>query len=78
MVVKDVYFAYFMLGLVASAAVLYAVRLATQGVARSERVARIGGTALVGQDVMDCIEEQYPDWVNELAQSEWEKVGGWG
>jgi len=52
-VVKDVYFAYFMLGLVACAAVLYAVRLVTQGVWRSERVARIGGTALVGQDVMD-------------------------
>ena len=53
MVVKDVYFAWLMLGLVACAAVLYAVRLVTTGVARSERVARIGGTALVGQDVMD-------------------------
>ncbi len=51
--VKDVYFAYFMLGLVACAAVLYAVRVAVRGVARSERVGRIGGTALVGQEVMD-------------------------
>jgi hypothetical protein len=38
---------------VACAAVLYAVRGAVRGVARSERVARIGGTALVGQEVMD-------------------------
>jgi len=52
-VVKDVYFAYFLLGLTALAAVLYAVRVAVRGVARSERVGRIGGTALVGQQVMD-------------------------
>src|SRR5580765_5544811 len=44
---RDVYFAYFLLGLVACAAVLYAVRVAVRGVARSERVARIGGIALV-------------------------------
>lgn len=51
--VKDVYFAYGMLGLVACAAVLYAFRVVMHGVARSERVGRIGGTALVGQEVMD-------------------------
>jgi CDP-diacylglycerol--glycerol-3-phosphate 3-phosphatidyltransferase len=50
---RDIYFAWFLLGLVACAAVLYAVRVAVRGVARSERVARIGGTALVGQEVMD-------------------------
>lgn len=50
---KDVYFAYLMVALVATAALLYAVRLAVRGAARSERVARIGGTALVGQEVMD-------------------------
>ena len=53
MVVKDVYFAYFMLALAATAGLLYAVRLAVRGAARSERVSRIGGTALVGQEVMD-------------------------
>ena len=50
---KDVYFAYFMLALAATAGLLYAVRLAVRGAARSERVSRIGGTALVGQEVMD-------------------------
>jgi CDP-diacylglycerol--glycerol-3-phosphate 3-phosphatidyltransferase len=50
---RDIYFSYFLLVLVASAAVLYAVRLAVRGVARSERVGRIGGTALLGQEVMD-------------------------
>ncbi|HUJ59781.1 MAG TPA: CDP-alcohol phosphatidyltransferase family protein [Kofleriaceae bacterium] len=53
MVVKDVYFAYFLLGLIALAAVGYSVRLATRGVARSERVGRIGGTVLVNQELMD-------------------------
>jgi CDP-diacylglycerol--glycerol-3-phosphate 3-phosphatidyltransferase len=52
-VVKDAYFAYFMLALAAIAGVAYAVRLAVRGAARSERVSRIGGTALLGQDVMD-------------------------
>jgi phosphatidylglycerophosphate synthase len=52
-VVKDVYFAYFMLALTATAGLLYAVRLALRGAARSERVSRIGGTALVGQGAMD-------------------------
>lgn len=32
---------------------MYAVRVAARGVARSERVGQIGGTALVGQGVMD-------------------------
>lgn len=31
----------------------------------------------IGQDVLDCIEEQQPDWVNDLAQDVWDKVGGW-
>jgi len=50
---KDVYFVYFLAGLTALAAVAYAVRIATRGVARNERVGRIGGTALVGQELMD-------------------------
>lgn len=53
MVLKDVYFAYFMLALTATAGLLYAVRLAVRGAARSERVSRIGGTALISQEVMD-------------------------
>jgi phosphatidylglycerophosphate synthase len=52
-VVKDAYYAYFMLALAAMAGVLYGVRLAVRGAARSERVGRIGGTPLVGQEVMD-------------------------
>ena len=31
----------------------------------------------IGQDVLDCIEEQHPDWVNDLAQDVWDTVGGW-
>jgi phosphatidylglycerophosphate synthase len=50
---RDVYFTYSLAALACLAAVLYAVRIATRGVARSERVGRIGGTALIGQEVMD-------------------------
>ncbi len=53
MAVKDAYFVYFLAGLTAFAAVAYAVRVMVRGVARSERVGRIGGTALVGQELMD-------------------------
>jgi hypothetical protein len=31
----------------------------------------------IGQDTLDAIEEQYPDWVNDLAQEVWTEVGGW-
>ncbi len=50
---KDAYFIYGMLVLVAFTAAAYGVRVMVWGVARSERVAKIGGTALVGQEVMD-------------------------
>ncbi len=53
MVVKDIYFTYFLAAFFGLAAVTYGVRLAIQGAARSERVGRIGGTARVGQEVMD-------------------------
>lgn len=54
MVVKDVYFTYGLAGFFALAAVMYGVRLAVTGAAaRSERVGRIGGTALVGREIMD-------------------------
>jgi CDP-diacylglycerol--glycerol-3-phosphate 3-phosphatidyltransferase len=51
--VRDVYFTYFLLGLTLLAAGAYGVRVAVRGVARSERVGRIGGTVLVGQELMD-------------------------
>jgi phosphatidylglycerophosphate synthase len=51
--VKDAYFTYGMLVLVVFTAAAYGVRVMVWGVARSERVAKIGGTALVGQEVMD-------------------------
>ena len=50
---KDAYFIYGMLVLVAATAAAYGVRVMVWGVARSERVAKIGGTALVGQELMD-------------------------
>jgi len=52
-VVKDVYFTYALAGAFALAAVMYGVRLAVMGAARSERVGRIGGTSLVGRGIMD-------------------------
>jgi hypothetical protein len=52
-VVKDVYFTYALAGCFVLAGLMYGVRLAVQGVARSERVGRIGGTALVGRELMD-------------------------
>ena len=53
MAVEDVYFSYSLAVLVTFAVVAYGVRLAMRGVARSERVARIGGSALVGHEVMN-------------------------
>jgi phosphatidylglycerophosphate synthase len=50
---KDVYFTYALAVLVAVGTVAYVVRIAMRGVARSERVGRIGGTALVSQGVME-------------------------
>jgi hypothetical protein len=31
----------------------------------------------MGQDILDNIEEQFPDWVNDLAQEVWTDIGGW-
>ena len=31
----------------------------------------------IDQDILDVIEEEYPDWVNDLAQEVWTEVGGW-
>jgi CDP-diacylglycerol---glycerol-3-phosphate 3-phosphatidyltransferase len=52
-VLHGVYAVYFLGVLVVLATVSYAVRVATRGVARSERVGRIGGTPLIGREVMD-------------------------
>ena len=31
----------------------------------------------IGPDLLDSIEEQHPDWVNDLAQEVWVETGGW-
>jgi len=49
----DAYFVYGLGSLAILAAVLYAVRLATRGRAISDRVSKIGGTAVLGQGVME-------------------------
>lgn len=53
MAARDAYFSFAMAGLAGLAAIAYGVRVALHGAARSERVARIGGTALIGQEMMD-------------------------
>ena len=50
---KDAYFIYGMLVLVVFTAAAYGVRVMVWGVARSERVAKIGGTPILGQELMD-------------------------
>lgn len=49
----DVYFCYATAALWALALTLYGLRLAARGAFHSDRVAKIGGTALVGRGVMD-------------------------
>jgi hypothetical protein len=31
----------------------------------------------IGADVTDYLEEEYPDWINELADDTWIEVNGW-
>jgi phosphatidylglycerophosphate synthase len=50
----DVYFTYATGALWAVALSLYALRLVSRGVFHSERVSKIGGTALVGRGIMDA------------------------
>jgi phosphatidylglycerophosphate synthase len=50
----DVYFCYVTGGLWAVALTLYGLRIALRGVFRSERVSKIGGTAMVGRGIMDA------------------------
>ena len=49
----DVYFCYATAGLWVVALTLYGVRIAARGVFHSDRVSKIGGTALVGRGIMD-------------------------
>ena len=50
---RDVYFTYALGALCAIAALAYAVRLATDAAAHSDRVERIGGSVLLGKGVMN-------------------------
>jgi len=50
----DVYFVYATSALWVVALSLYGIRLAARGVFHSERVSKIGGTALVGRGIMDA------------------------
>jgi len=50
----DIYFVYATAALWAIALTLYGVRIAARGVFHSERVSKIGGTALVGRGIMDA------------------------
>lgn len=50
----DVYFSYATGALWVVALALYGVRIAARGVFHSDRVSRIGGTALVGRGIMDA------------------------
>jgi CDP-diacylglycerol---glycerol-3-phosphate 3-phosphatidyltransferase len=50
----DIYFVYATGALWAVALTLYGVRIASRGVVQSDRVSKIGGTALVGRGIMDA------------------------
>jgi CDP-diacylglycerol--glycerol-3-phosphate 3-phosphatidyltransferase len=50
----DIYFCYATAALWAIALTLYGVRIAARGVFHSERVSKIGGTALIGRGIMDA------------------------
>lgn len=50
----DVYFSYATGALWVVALSLYGLRIATRGVFQSERVSKIGGTAMVGRGIMDA------------------------
>lgn len=50
----DIYFCYATVALWVVALTLYGVRIAARGAVHSERVSKIGGTALVGRGIMDA------------------------
>ena len=50
----DIYFCYATAALWAVALSLYGIRIASRGVFHSERVSKIGGTAMVGRGIMDA------------------------
>jgi CDP-diacylglycerol--glycerol-3-phosphate 3-phosphatidyltransferase len=50
----DIYFCYATVAIWAVAMALYGIRIAARGVFHSERVSKIGGTAMVGRGLMDA------------------------
>jgi phosphatidylglycerophosphate synthase len=50
----DIYFLYATVAVWAVALTLYGVRIAARGVFHSDRVSKIGGTALIGRGIMDA------------------------
>lgn len=50
----DIYFCYATIAVWAVALTLYGVRIAARGVFHSDRVSKIGGTALIGRGIMDA------------------------
>jgi CDP-diacylglycerol--glycerol-3-phosphate 3-phosphatidyltransferase len=50
----DIYFCYVTAGLWVVALTLYGIRIASRGVVHSDRVSKIGGTAMVGRGIMDA------------------------
>ena len=50
----DIYFCYATVAVWAVALTLYGVRIAARGVFHSDRVSKIGGTALIGRGIMDA------------------------
>ena len=33
--------------------------------------------AQIGLDVLDYLDEHFPDWIDETAEETWHEVGGW-
>jgi hypothetical protein len=59
----------------------FAGRLSTNGVppvAVSRRAREVlDMQEQIGPEVLDALEDRFPDWVNEVAQDVWDTVGGW-
>jgi phosphatidylglycerophosphate synthase len=64
----DVYFCYVTGGLWLIVFTLYGLRIAWRGVVHSERVSKIGGTALVGRGIMDATYWAIEPFVRGLAR----------
>jgi hypothetical protein len=31
----------------------------------------------IGTEVLDYLADEYPDWIDEVANATWDEVGGW-